>query len=281
MNLRIAMSAALLSLSSTAARADEPGQSYYLLLSHQEKSEDTTGNTSSSSGRDDRVERIIEVSDLGLIVEFDLPAEKGGERKPIDWQFPARMLINPDGTMTLLNEAELAARNAEWRRLAGIEESACGQWYFTWNAFKIECDPQSVVANLEIYSLRYGMPAEGLELAFANTLSPARLRDCSDEGGAVTLCADYLLDPEKIRESRIENDKIVASMLGKDTRSGAASDRVSEQIEGTLELRLYLNDQGHVWKRIVSSTIKTTLASGEVETSTTREELTRSLVSRD
>ncbi|WP_284126477.1 hypothetical protein [Parerythrobacter aestuarii] len=281
MYLRIGLLCHLIGFTCTAAGAEEAGETYFLKLSHEEESRDSKGSGGSTRGRDDLVEKIIEITDDGRIVEYDLPLEPGEERKPLNWQFPARFLIDAKGEARLLNADDLAERNAAWRELAGIEESACGSYYFTWNAFKIECDPQSVLAIVDRYNLRFGPLEEGLELPYPDTLGAATLRDCTEDSGQITFCATYNLDPEAVRQSRIETDKIVAQIVGEEAARRTAKDRTKEQIEGTLQIRLSIDGDGHVWKRVVTTDVKTMKEDGEVGTSTSREELTRTLIEAD
>lgn len=281
MHLKTWLLGLLIALASVSARADEAGESYYLKLSHEEESEDSGGGRSSSRGRDDLIERIIEITDEWRIVEYDLPLEPGEERKPLNWQFPARFQIDAEGTATLLNAGDLAERNAAWRELAGVDESACGSWYFTWNAFKIECDPQSVLGILDRYDLDFGSLREGWQLAYPSTLAKAALRDCTEEAEETTYCADYILDPEAIRQSRIESDKVVAQIMGEEAAGRTAKDRSKEQIEGSLQLKLSVDDDGEVWKRVVTTSLTTIAEDGEIEISTSREELLRTRVELD
>ncbi|HSI18034.1 MAG TPA: hypothetical protein VK980_09710, partial [Sphingomonas sp.] len=99
-------------------------------------------------------ERVIAVRDDGLEIEYDLPSGSSAEDREREWQFPARIFKPAYGRSRLLNAPELAGRVDSWLKLAGMPREACGHWMFTWTAFKIECDPQSVLEIIDGYDLR-------------------------------------------------------------------------------------------------------------------------------
>ena len=74
---------------------------------------------------------------------------------------------------------------------------------------------------------------------------------------------------------------MVAQIIGEEAARRTAKDRSKEQIEGTLQLKLSIDDDGHVWKRVVITKVKTVSGDGEVETSNSREELSRTHVEVD
>lgn len=118
------------------------------------------GSTGSSSDRYRFIERVIASRPEGLELEYDLP--KGDPDAPNYWQFPARILRPIDGKSRLLNQPELEARLAEWLTKAGLPRTACGQSVFTWNVFRIECDPQSALGIIAAVDLRGNQLRDGL-----------------------------------------------------------------------------------------------------------------------
>ena len=137
-----------------AARA-EPQASragdVYEITTDREASGETAGgeSTGSSHDRDAIIERVVAVRGDGLELEFDLPKEATADDRARTWQFPVRVLKPAQGPMQLLNRPELEARIDTWLKAASLTRAACGQWYFTWSAFQIQCDPQSVIGGIE------------------------------------------------------------------------------------------------------------------------------------
>ena len=69
--------------------------------------------------------------------------------------------------------------------------------------------------------------------------------------------------------------------MGEEAAGRTAKDRSKEQIEGFLQLKLSVDDDGEVWKRVVTTSLTTIAEDGEIEISTSREELLRTRVELD
>ena len=107
----------------------------------------------SSTDRDSYVERVAAVRPDGVVLEYDLPMSASANDRASTWQFPFQVLKMPDGTLQLLNAPELAGRVDGWLKTAGMPRAVCGKLIFTWNAFRIDCDPQSVIPWLATVTL--------------------------------------------------------------------------------------------------------------------------------
>ena len=164
----------------------------------------TDGSTASSTDRDTLVERVVSVSPAGLELEYDLPKDTSAEDRARQWQFPARVLKPPSGPLQLLNRTELAARAAAWLKAAGLTDAACGHWYFTWNAFKIECDPQSVVETIEGFDLGPDNLAAGALYKDSEALSAAPLTARAAPPGSTALFAEMAIDADAVRRDHAQ-----------------------------------------------------------------------------
>jgi hypothetical protein len=195
----------------------------------------------------------------------------------IDWEFPATISLLASGEFILQNVDEIAARNAEWRQAAGFPDDACGLWYFTWNAFKVECDPNTVTQSLEAFVLFNDNIDENRKIEEPGTLEPSILTLVTSS--PLTFQAKFDLDPEIIREERAQQDVIVAQMMQRETVTleDALQERNSEQISGTLTTVWELDDLGRVVKRTRNSIVTIELESGERETLTQKKTTTRTL----
>ena len=240
------------------------------------------GNSSgSSSGHNTLTERIINVSSKEIVVEYEsIPSPKRYvDEQPnlIDWEFPATISLLASGEFILQNTEEIAARNAEWRQAAGFPDDACGLWYFTWNAFKVECNPDTVIQSLEAFVLFNDYMDENRKIEEPGTLEPSILTLVASS--PLTFQAKFDLDPEIIREERAQQDVIVAQMMQRETVTleDALQERNSEQISGTLTTVWELDDLGRVVKRTRNSIVTIELESGERETLTQKKTTTRTL----
>lgn len=242
---------------------------------------ETEGDVSSSrsSGHSTLIERVLELEPETISLEYDLPEGMPEERRRMDWRFPARVRIDSHGTAELLNSSELARRNLEWREAAGIPEDACGQWYFTWTAMKIECDPQSVVEFLEPFLL-VGLEAyEGSILTEQGTSETQTLQMVEDQPRR--LQAIFQLSPETIRETQAEADVVVAQFSGAEkTLEDALLERANHQVSGQLTTQLDLDGEGRVIRRTRETEVNIVFPDGLSERQTQSQVTTRILSER-
>lgn len=246
------------------------------------ESESAGGESSGTSrGHDTLIERIIAVDPTEIVVRYErIPSPRryvGEQPNLIDWEFPATISVLDPDAIILQNVDEIEARNAEWRQAAGIPDEACGLWYFTWNAFEIECDPNTVVQALEAFMLYNKELYEGREIKEPHTLEGSVLTFVSSL--PLTLQADFILDPEIIRKERAQQDVIVAQIMQSETITleDAIEGRATEQISGTLTTEWELDELGRVIKRTRNSNIAIELESGEIEKLTRKQITTRTL----
>src|SRR5688500_15799184 len=173
--------AAMFLLPVTAAYAQSPqfppkaGEEYEIRKSYETSEVTSDGGSGSSSGHDTLFERVIDVRADGIELEFDLPKNATSEQRAREWKFPARVLRPRHGPMQLLNRPELEARLGEWLKAAKWTREICGRWIFTWNAFRIECDPQSVIQIVESYDLTSADLREGALYKAIGARSPGTL----------------------------------------------------------------------------------------------------------
>ncbi len=259
----------------------EPIETYRLELEHSSKAVRDDGlSESSSAGRDDLVERIIERRADGEIVEFDVPLEAGETRSPENWQFPARVLRPESGAMTLLNAGELAARRDAWLREAGIPVEACGSWIFTWSAFRIECDPDDTLAILARYDLRFQAIEPGTAFPTELAREPIALAsDGESERGGMRWSGSGELDPDRLVAEAVETAMVIAEITGEPVSEAIA--RVHEdaaETHGTIAVTLDTDAHGDIWRRQIRTRTERLVDGATVETTTSQETLVRTRV---
>ena len=126
--------------------APQVGDTYEITLTRDSAQQGSHGSSGSSHDKDTIIERVIGLRADGLELQYDLPSAATADERAGNWQFPARVFKPFGGPAQLLNGPELEARVDGWLKAAGWPRTVCGHWIFTWNAFRIECDPQSVLA---------------------------------------------------------------------------------------------------------------------------------------
>src|SRR5665213_1471071 len=139
-----------------------------------------------------------------------------------NWQFPARVFKPFGGPAQLLNGPELETRVGGWPKAAGWSRTVCGHLIFTWNAFRIECDPQSVMKTVQSFDLRSADVREGAPYQETEARSSGKLaRKEAGPDGAI-LAVDMPVDPDGVRRARAESDVAVGEIMNKPVSLGAA-----------------------------------------------------------
>jgi hypothetical protein len=232
-----------------------------------ETSSVTNGESSGSSGGESAlIERVTRVDKDGVELEYDEPPEVDGKRKGMNWQLPARIYRPTNGMPTLVNFAELEKRVDPWLKKAKMPRAACGQWIFTWNAFKIECDPASALGIVEQFNLWLPNLAEGQLFSERNSIAPVQLKVKSSDSNGSVYVAELEVDPEKVKKEKAENAVVVGKIMG-DAKSfeSALAEQANDKISGTISVTIEANLSGQTIKR-TTITLLTIEADGEIET---------------
>lgn len=273
--------AAAFSLIAVGVRAQQfPGErvgSEYELVRDQETSEKgSNDSTSTSTDRDTLLERVVETRANGLVLEYDLPKNATADDRARSWQFPARLFLPDQGAAQLLNGSDLEARLDKWLKTGKIPRSACGHWIFTWNAFKIECDPNSVLGTIDAFSVRRINLQDGAIYTDARALAPTTLKRTAAGPNSATLVAEMKIDPEKVRRAQAESDVVVAEIMKKPTTlDDALKARAGDLISGTMTITFNVDSTGALRRRVTLTRLQTKRSSGVVEDRTVTETLDR------
>jgi hypothetical protein len=258
--------------------APRAGEVYELKLDRRTefKSDDSEGN---STDQDALIERVILVRDGGVEVEYDLPTDVTAEDRARVWQMPARIFKPVDGPMQLLNAPELEARVERWLKAAKYDRTACGRWIFTWNAFQIECDPQSVIDWVRAFDLGSAALREGVSYGVPGALASVPLAVKSTGRNRTVYTAVLAADPAYVRRGLVESEMIAAEITGNPvTLEEALRNHASDRISGTITVTIETDSAGYARRR--AKVVKLTIAdsNGKVETRTATESLSRRLV---
>lgn len=254
---------------------------YELQVNRESVGDSSDGSTSSSTDRDTIVERVVAVREDGLELEYDLPKEADAKARAADWQFPARVFKPRSGPTQLLNRAELEMRIDAWLKAAKWTREACGRWIFTWNAFRIECDPQSVLKTIEAFDLRSVDLRDGAPYQEKRAVGPAPLIRKAVGQGSATFIAELKIDCEAVRRERAESDVIIGEIMKEPvTLEAALQKRATEAIAGTISVTFDADSTGNARQRSRIAKVETKSANGVVETETVTETLERRPISQ-
>lgn len=259
---------------------EQVGAVYELLLTHSSTSEGSDESSSSSNGNDALIERVLEVTSEGLVLEYDLATEAGLPHGRQDqWQYPFRVFKPLDGPMRLLNAAELETRIGPWLEHSEIPRSACGTWIFTWNAFRIECDPQSVIGGIARFNMWSGDLREGALFEEPGASEPAQITEKSAGPEGATYVVELAVDPDWVRREEAESDVVVGEIMREPvTFEEAFRARSAEGISGTITIAFDTDADGGLRRRTKVTRLEIRKPDGVVETSTATETLERRLL---
>lgn len=264
---------------SQALTSDRAGVVYEMSRAVESAERGSNGSTSSSTDQDTLLERVLSVRSDGLELEYDLSKDATMQDRTSNWQFPLRVFKPFSGPPQLLNRAELEERIEGWLKKGGLTHAACGHWVFTWNAFKIECDPQSALATVAAYDLRPGDLRDGFIYSDPQASGPTTLRRVAAGTGGGTFTGIMSVDPERVRREQAEADVVVAEISRKAlTLNDAIRARSSEKVSGTLSISFEVDPSGFVRQRTKVTKLETTDSNGAMEHRTATEVLKRRVV---
>lgn len=259
----------------------QAGDTYEIRLERESKEEGSDGSSGSSTDRDTIVERVIAVRDDGLELEYDLPQAITEQDRTANWQFPVRVFKPNRGPMQLLNLSELEARVDGWLKAAKWTRDVCGRWIFTWNAFRIECDPQSVLKTIEAFDLGSADLQDGAPYRDKEALGFAPLKKQAAGAEGATFTAELKVNPEAVRQARAESDVVVGEIMKKPvTLDAALQARATEAISGTILVTFETDSIGNTRRRTRVIKLEIKEVNGVVETKTVSETVERQPVGR-
>ncbi|HEY2837112.1 MAG TPA: hypothetical protein VGI89_11135, partial [Rhizomicrobium sp.] len=256
------------------------GDTYEITMTKVSVQQGSNGSSGSSHDKDTIIERVIGLRADGPELEYDLPKTARADERAGNWQLPARFFKPSGAPAQLLNGPELEARVDDWLKSAGLTRAACGHWIFTWNAFRIECDPQSVIKTVESFNLNIADLREGTSYREIEALSPGTLvRKSSGSDGAI-FTAEMPIDPDAVRRTRAESDIVIGEIMHKPvTLDEALRERAKETTSGTISVTFETNSAGNVRRKTKVTRLDIKGADGLSETETVTETLERRLIS--
>jgi hypothetical protein len=265
----------------TVPEAPQVGDTYQLTLVKDSAQQGSNGSTGSSHDQDTLIQEVTGVRPDGLELQYDLPNTTTAEQRTQNWQFPVRVFKPVAGPAQLLNAPELEARLDGWLKVANVSRTACGHWIFTWNAFRIECDPQSVLKTVEHYDLRSADLHEGALYRDSDAGSPGVLARKPGAVDGETLVVEVPVDPEAVRRARAESDVILGEIMKKPVSLDTAlHGRAGEIVSGTISVTFETDSVGNVRRRTKVTKLDIKRPDGRLETQTVTETLERRLISQ-
>jgi hypothetical protein len=261
--------------------APQVGDTYEITMTRDSARQSSRGSSGSTHDKDTVDERVIGLRPDGVELEYDLPKTITVHARASNWQFPARVFKPLGGPVQLLNGPELEARVDGWLKAAGWSRTVCGHWIFTWNAFRIECDPQSVIKAVESFDLTSTDIRDGAPYKEAEALGPGKLTRRITGPDDTIFAVEMPVDPDVVRRARAESDVAVGEIMNKSvTLDAALRERTMETVSGTISVTFETDSAGNVRRRTKVTKLDIKRSDGQLETETVTEILERRLISR-
>jgi hypothetical protein len=260
--------------------APQVGDTYEITMTRESAQQGSHGSSGSSHDKDAIIERVIGLRADGLELEYDLPKAATADERASNWQFPARVFKPFGGPAQLLNGPELEARIEGWLKAAGWPRTVCGHWIFTWNAFRIECDPQSVIKTVRSFDLRSADLREGAPYQETEALGSGKLAKKGAGPDGAIFAVELPVDADAVRRARAESDVAMGEIMNKPVSLDAAlRERAREIVSGTISVAFEMDHAGNVRRRTKVTKLDITGPDGRSETETVTETLERRLIS--
>ncbi len=260
---------------------DRVGDKYEIVIETVTEISSETSSSSSNS-RNTLIETVIALRDHSVELEFDHPENTSAEDRARTWEFPVRVLKSEGRPLELLNNQQLEERIQLWLERWEIPSEACGEWVFTWTAFKIECDPESVLGMLEPFDLRRADLRDGAFYHEPTALNSIRLRTEYDSSGHPIYIATMNIDSDAMKRIRAEQALVTAKILGDEsvTYETALQRQNKHTISGTITTTFKTDIAGRITHRIryrvVSTIDEDGMTKSEIITQTTTRKLLHS-----
>jgi hypothetical protein len=258
------------------------GDTYRITLTKESTKSGSNGSSATTHDKNTIIERVSNLRQSGgLELRYDFPSEATTQEKTSDWQFPAEVFKPIVGPTQLLNEREIEARIDRWLKSANLSRDSCGHWIFTWNAFRIECDPRSVLKTIQSYDLRSVDLHEGSAYQDPGASNVGTLKKTSTGPYGETFATEMTVDSDAVRRALAEQDVIVGEILKRPvTLETALHEHEAETIAGTISIVFDADLNGNVRRRTKVTKLDTKRADGRTETQSISETLERQLITQ-
>jgi hypothetical protein len=147
-------------------------------------------------------------------------------------------------------------------------------------AFRIDCDPQSIIERIKTFDLRSHDLREGAAYQDAEALAPGVIARKAVGPNGATFAALLEADPAAVRRARAEADVAIAEIMQKPvTLEAALGNRAKEQVSGTISVTFETDAAGNIRKRTKVTKLEIKRSDGTSESRTATETVERRNVS--
>ena len=214
--------------------AAAPEVRHYEITSRYRTTSEGEGSSGSSSGRSGYREEVRTDAAGCRIRSFDLVDNPEQQRPVAEWQMPIVLQECPGAAPALANRNEVLARLDAFLTAIKVSHEACGRYYFTWNVFLIECDPDAAAQNILKSDLSLIPLEDGADYILPDTGTHVTLALASNAApGQRIFTGTAVIDPAYLRDSAADTIMVVAEVSGMTvTREAALAQIAAHQYSG-------------------------------------------------
>lgn len=251
------------------ALAKEPAQvEHYSITTRYSTVSEGGGSSGSSRGSNAYREEVRTDAEGCRLRQFDIDDTDGRKRPLSQWQMPIVVRQCPGAAPALANRDAMLARRDAFLAAMNVTTDVCGAHYFTWNVFRIDCDPDEAVdrlAEIDLGSIRL---EDGAEYALPDTGTRVTLRrKASEVPGQILFAGSAAIDPEYLRSRAAETIMVVAEVSGeKMTRDEAISQIAGRRYSGESAITLVAEPETGRITVTLSGEVKEIGEDGTIET---------------
>ena len=194
------------------ANASVEPEVFEIEVRYETSSQSDDGGSSSSSGGFSYREEAYAPEGKCRIRRFDL--NDGPRERPLAaWEMPVEVRDCRGQSLEITNREEMLARLDEFLTEANLSREACGTHYFTWNVFKIECDPDSVLDTISDINLGAIDLEDGSSLLLPGMGTDVTLAlEGNADSDELEFTGSARIDPEILRNQAAQTIMVVAEL---------------------------------------------------------------------
>lgn len=248
--------------------ATAPEVTHYEITTRYSTSSEGQDSSGSTSGKSAYRETVRTEADGCRTRSFDLVDDPARKRPLVDWQMPIVLRECPGAVPVLANRDEMLARRDAFLAAIKVTTEACGRYYFTWNVFQIECDPDAAVQETLRGDLSLIPLEDGAEYNLPDTGTRVTLALAPDApAGQRIFTGTAAIDPEYLRGSAAKTIMVVAEISGQTvTREDALAQIARHQFSGESTITVFEEAAAGRIMTTLTGEVREVDAEGEVET---------------
>lgn len=256
------------------AQASKGPETFEIAIRYETRSEGS-GMSGSSRGGYLYREQIFASEGACRLRRFDVIDDPESPRPLALWEMPVEVRECEGQPAEIANREAMLERLNAFLSAAELPREACGRHYFTWNVFRIECDPDFALETVKRIDLGSLTIEDGAPFFVHDTGTRVKLKLVeSRDQGLRRFIGSGAIDPKTLREQTAKTIMVVAEVSGEEvSHEGAMAQIAEHRFSGEVSVTIVEDPvEERITLTVISETAETD-AEGQTETRW-REEIT-------